>query len=118
MEHYQTTIVYNAQFQREGGRNEAKPRWQKPLTTMAKNLVDRATRPTERCGAFDSVVGVGNPRLPFEDQSLAGRESNPDEERRDKLAALLYSGQGQNRTGDTRLFRPLLYRLSYLSENF
>jgi hypothetical protein len=27
-------------------------------------------------------------------------------------------GQGQNRTGDTRLFRPLLYRLSYLSEFF
>ncbi len=25
-------------------------------------------------------------------------------------------GQGQNRTGDTRLFRPLLYQLSYLSE--
>jgi hypothetical protein len=25
------------------------------------------------------------------------------------------SGQGQNRTADTRLFRPLLYRLSYLS---
>lgn len=24
-------------------------------------------------------------------------------------------GQGRNRTGDTRLFRPLLYRLSYLS---
>ena len=28
------------------------------------------------------------------------------------------SGQGQNRTADTRLFRPLLYQLSYLSENF
>ena len=27
-----------------------------------------------------------------------------------------FRGQGQNRTGDTRLFRPLLYRLSYLSE--
>ncbi len=25
------------------------------------------------------------------------------------------SGQGRNRTGDTRLFRPLLYQLSYLS---
>ncbi len=47
MEHYQTTIVYNAEFQREGGRNEAKPRWQKPLTTMAKNLVDKADRPNE-----------------------------------------------------------------------
>ena len=28
------------------------------------------------------------------------------------------SGQGQNRTGDTRLFRPLLYRLSYLSPKY
>jgi hypothetical protein len=27
-----------------------------------------------------------------------------------------FCGQGQNRTGDTRLFRPLLYQLSYLSE--
>ena len=28
-----------------------------------------------------------------------------------------HCGQGQNRTGDTRLFRPLLYRLSYLSKH-
>lgn len=26
-----------------------------------------------------------------------------------------FGGQGRNRTGDTRLFRPLLYQLSYLS---
>jgi hypothetical protein len=25
-------------------------------------------------------------------------------------------GQGQNRTADTRIFNPLLYRLSYLAE--
>ena len=30
----------------------------------------------------------------------------------------MFCGQGQNRTGDTRLFRPLLYQLSYLSEFF
>jgi hypothetical protein len=28
------------------------------------------------------------------------------------------SGQGGNRTPDTRIFSPLLYQLSYLSENF
>ena len=28
------------------------------------------------------------------------------------------SGQGQNRTGDTRIFSPLLYRLSYLTKSF
>jgi hypothetical protein len=27
------------------------------------------------------------------------------------------SGQGQNRTADTRIFSPLLYQLSYLAEN-
>src|SRR6185503_421711 len=26
------------------------------------------------------------------------------------------SGQGRNRTGDTRIFRPLLYQLSYLAQ--
>ncbi len=26
------------------------------------------------------------------------------------------SGQGQNRTADTRIFSPLLYQLSYLAE--
>ncbi len=26
------------------------------------------------------------------------------------------SGQGRNRTGDTRIFSPLLYQLSYLAE--
>ena len=26
------------------------------------------------------------------------------------------NGQGQNRTADTRIFSPLLYRLSYLAE--
>ena len=26
------------------------------------------------------------------------------------------SGQGRNRTGDTRIFSPLLYQLSYLSK--
>ncbi len=26
-------------------------------------------------------------------------------------------GQGQNRTDDTRIFSPLLYRLSYLASN-
>jgi hypothetical protein len=28
----------------------------------------------------------------------------------------LVGGQGQNRTADTRIFSPLLYRLSYLAE--
>ena len=27
------------------------------------------------------------------------------------------SGQGRNRTGDTRIFSPLLYQLSYLTES-
>uniref|UniRef100_E6PJS8 Uncharacterized protein n=1 Tax=mine drainage metagenome TaxID=410659 RepID=E6PJS8_9ZZZZ len=27
-------------------------------------------------------------------------------------------GQGRNRTADTRIFNPLLYRLSYLAENW
>ena len=27
----------------------------------------------------------------------------------------IYGGQGQNRTADTRIFSPLLYRLSYLA---
>ncbi len=35
-----------------------------------------------------------------------------------RLSYLTPCGQGQNRTGDTRLFRPLLYRLSYLSKYF
>lgn len=33
-------------------------------------------------------------------------------------SGLLRCGQGRNRTADTRLFRPLLYRLSYLSKKF
>ena len=33
----------------------------------------------------------------------------------DALKALLDGGQGQNRTVDTRIFSPLLYRLSYLA---
>ena len=33
----------------------------------------------------------------------------------DALQALLDGGQGQNRTVDTRIFSPLLYRLSYLA---
>ncbi len=32
------------------------------------------------------------------------------------LTACVLSGQGQNRTGDTRIFSPLLYRLSYLTK--
>ena len=28
---------------------------------------------------------------------------------------LLYGGQGRDRTGDTRIFSPLLYQLSYLA---
>lgn len=80
MEHYQTTIVYNAQFQREGGRNEAKPRWQEPLTTMAKNLVDRARIP-----ACHSKI-------------KAWRAGNPDKERRDKLATHGFSGLPRRKT--------------------
>ena len=32
------------------------------------------------------------------------------------LTACPTSGQGQNRTADTRIFSPLLYQLSYLAE--
>jgi hypothetical protein len=32
------------------------------------------------------------------------------------LTACGASGQGQNRTADTRIFSPLLYQLSYLAE--
>ena len=37
--------------------------------------------------------------------------------RKASIAASLYfiGGQGQNRTADTRIFNPLLYRLSYLA---
>ena len=30
----------------------------------------------------------------------------------------MHGGQGQNRTADTRIFNPLLYRLSYLAISF
>ena len=30
----------------------------------------------------------------------------------------LSGGQGRNRTADTRIFSPLLYRLSYLAKRF
>jgi hypothetical protein len=32
------------------------------------------------------------------------------------MGELRTSGQGQNRTADTRIFSPLLYQLSYLAE--
>ena len=32
-----------------------------------------------------------------------------------KQSIAVYSGQGQNRTADTRIFSPLLYQLSYLA---
>jgi hypothetical protein len=34
------------------------------------------------------------------------------------LEKLIYGGQGQNRTADTRIFNPLLYQLSYLANLF
>jgi hypothetical protein len=33
-----------------------------------------------------------------------------------ELTRCATSGQGQNRTADTRIFSPLLYQLSYLAE--
>jgi hypothetical protein len=42
--------------------------------------------------------------------SLPGKRKKP----RD-LRGFLVSGQGRDRTGDTRIFSPLLYQLSYLS---
>jgi hypothetical protein len=33
----------------------------------------------------------------------------------DGVGRVKKSGQGRNRTGDTRIFSPLLYQLSYLS---
>src|SRR5258707_15610777 len=38
------------------------------------------------------------------------------DEMRAELTACATSGQGQNRTADTRIFSPLLYQLSYLAE--
>ena len=38
------------------------------------------------------------------------------EETRRSLNRCATSGQGQNRTADTRIFSPLLYQLSYLAE--
>ena len=32
--------------------------------------------------------------------------------------SLIFGGQGQNRTADTGIFSPLLYRLSYLARVF
>ena len=33
-----------------------------------------------------------------------------------KRPSASHDGQGRNRTGDTRIFSPLLYQLSYLAE--
>jgi hypothetical protein len=33
------------------------------------------------------------------------------------ISGKIESGQGQNRTADTRIFSPLLYRLSYLARS-
>src|SRR3990172_4541008 len=35
-----------------------------------------------------------------------------------RVPSLGYNGQGRDRTGDTRIFSPVLYQLSYLSVSF
>ena len=53
------------------------------------------------------------------DQSAAGDNRGAMEhfaKGRVTLSRLKISGQGQNRTADTRIFSPLLYQLSYLAE--
>ena len=43
-------------------------------------------------------------------------EKNENHRERDGLT--LFGGQGRDRTGDTRIFSPLLYQLSYLATGF
>ena len=43
---------------------------------------------------------------------MVGRNSQSADSTSDSTS----SGQGQNRTADTRIFSPLLYQLSYLAE--
>ena len=54
------------------------------------------------------VLGLNRP--------LAGKSKNPEKPRFD--GAFYGGAESQNRTGDTRFFRPVLYRLSYLGERF
>jgi hypothetical protein len=63
--------------------------------------VDRNRR---EAASFD-----GNPRERF--GRLSGR---PDVRERPDFQGFLNGAQGRNRTTDTRIFSPLLYRLSYL----
>ncbi len=43
------------------------------------------------------------------------RDFNPKNWQKVQRHFVLYGGQGQNRTADTGIFSPLLYRLSYLA---
>ena len=72
--------------------------------------------------ASDREAGGSRPRM----QKAAGRSESlgfplgclaqPAAHCRPKLLCCL-SGQGRNRTSDTRIFSPLLYQLSYLAEH-
>ena len=46
------------------------------------------------------------------------RQSRKNENRRERDGLNLFGGQGRDRTGDTRIFSPLLYQLSYLATAF
>ncbi len=51
-------------------------------------------------------LAIRKRKRPFE-RGVAGKSNC--------LREILKSGQGRDRTGDTRIFSPLLYQLSYLS---
>ena len=60
--------------------------------------------------------GGGAPRVKSLSLSLTMKNARHEAGR--TSACDVSSGQGRNRTADTRIFSPLLYQLSYLAEVF
>ena len=79
-----------------------------PAFPRKRKFIEAASPRPERWGhcGYACPGGVANPGRLTQKRRHVGRRS----------CEIRLGGQGQNRTADTRIFSPLLYRLSYLAK--